>query len=46
MIHLLWLAGVALIIWKYCHHALRSEGRGTVSAEWLLQYRRQARPTS
>jgi hypothetical protein len=46
MIHLLWLAGVALIIWKYGHHVLRSDGPGTVSAEWLLEYRRQARTTS
>jgi hypothetical protein len=46
MIHLLWLAGVALIIWKYGHRALRSDDLGTVSPEWLHEYRREAHTSS
>ena len=46
MIHLLWLAGAALIIWKYKHHARRPDERGFVSAQWLHEHRRQAHTIS
>ena len=46
MIHLLWLAAAALIIWKYRHHALHSHDLGTMSAEWLHEYRREVHTTS
>ncbi|MGE5833843.1 MAG: hypothetical protein ACM4AI_05150 [Acidobacteriota bacterium] len=41
MIHLLWLAGAALVIWKYAHHLLGAGVPGTVSAQWLEEYRRE-----
>ncbi|HYN07732.1 MAG TPA: hypothetical protein VES67_10100 [Vicinamibacterales bacterium] len=47
MIHLLWLAAAALIIWwKYGHHALRADDLGTVSPQWLHEYRREAHTNS
>ena len=46
MIHLLWLAGAALLFGKYAHHALRVDDLGTVSSGWLHEYRRQAHTTS
>ena len=42
MIRLLWLAGAGLVIWKYAHHLLRPGVAGTVSAQWLDEYRREA----
>ena len=42
MIPLLLLAGAALLFGKYAHHALRAEDLGTVSPEWLHEYRREA----
>jgi hypothetical protein len=40
MIHLLWLSGVAaFMIWMYGRHALREDDLGTVSAQWLHEYR-------
>jgi hypothetical protein len=41
MIHLLWLSGVAaaVMIWMYGHRALGEENLGTVSAQWLHEYR-------
>jgi hypothetical protein len=42
MIHLLWLSGVAAVmIWMYGHRALRINDLGTVSAQWLHEYRRE-----
>jgi hypothetical protein len=40
---LLWLSGaaVALIIWMYGHRPLRADDLGTVSAQWLQNYRRE-----
>jgi hypothetical protein len=46
MIYLLWLAGAALIIWKFAHHLRRADVPGTVSAQWLHEYRRQPHTTS
>ncbi len=46
MIPLLLLAGGALLIGKYAHHVLGSNDLGTMSAEWLLEYRRQAQTIS
>ena len=46
MIPLLLLAGAALIIWKYAHHAFRVGNLGTMSPDWLVEYRRQAHTTS
>jgi hypothetical protein len=40
MIHLLWRSGVAAVmIWMYGHRALREDYLGTVSAQWLHEYR-------
>jgi hypothetical protein len=40
MIHLLWLSGVAAVmIWMYGHRARREDDLGTVSAQWLQEYR-------
>jgi hypothetical protein len=40
MIHLLWLSGVAAVmIWMYGHRALHEDDLGTVSAQWLHEYR-------
>jgi hypothetical protein len=40
MIHLLWLSGVAAVMaWMYGHRALREDDLGTVSAQWLHEYR-------
>jgi hypothetical protein len=40
MIHLLWLSGVAAVmIWMFGHRALREDDLGTVSAQWLQEYR-------
>jgi hypothetical protein len=40
MIHLLWLTGVAAVmIWMYGHRAFRADDLGTVSAQWLHEYR-------
>jgi hypothetical protein len=42
MIHLLWLSGVAAVmILMYGHRALRADDLGTVSAQWLHEYRRE-----
>jgi|SoiMethySBSTD1v2_1073268.scaffolds.fasta_scaffold33075_3 hypothetical protein len=45
-IHLLWLAGAALIIWKFAHHLRRTGVPSTVSPQWLDEYRRQPHTTS
>lgn len=45
MIHLLWLVG-ALILWKYGRHALHGDDLGSVSPEWLCEYRREAHTNS
>jgi hypothetical protein len=40
MVHLLWLSGAAaLMIWMYGHRAHRADDLGTVSAQWLHDYR-------
>jgi hypothetical protein len=40
MIHLLWRSGVAAVmIWMYGHRAFREDYLGTVSAQWLREYR-------
>jgi hypothetical protein len=40
MIHLLWLSGVAaLMVWMYGHRTFRADDLGTVSAQWLHEYR-------
>jgi hypothetical protein len=47
MIHLLWLAGVAAVmiwIWMYGHRARRDDDLGTVSAQWLHEYRCETHP--
>jgi hypothetical protein len=46
MIHLLWLAGAALILGKYGHHALHAGSLGSVSPQWLYEYRRDAHTNS
>jgi hypothetical protein len=46
MIPLLLLAGTALLFGKYAHHVFRAEDLGTVSHEWLREYRRDAHTTS
>ncbi|MCA1562139.1 MAG: hypothetical protein LC753_02475 [Acidobacteria bacterium] len=40
---LLWLSGaaVALIVWMYGHRPLPADDLGTVSAQWLQDYRRE-----
>jgi hypothetical protein len=45
MIPLLLLAGTTLLFGKYAHLALRAADLGTMSAEWLHDYRRQAHTT-
>lgn len=40
MIHLLWLLGAAaLVIWMYGRRGLLADDLGTVSAQWLHDYR-------
>jgi hypothetical protein len=46
MIPLLLLAGTALLLGKYAHDVLRAHDLGTMSAEWLVEYRRQAQTIS
>jgi hypothetical protein len=42
LIHLLWLSGVAaVLIWMYDYRARREDDLGTVSAQWLHEYRCQ-----
>jgi hypothetical protein len=45
MIHLLWLAVVAAVmIWLYGHRARRDDDLGTVSPQWLHEYRCETHP--
>ena len=40
MIHLLWLSGVAALFnWMHRRRALREDDLGTISAQWLHEYR-------
>ena len=41
MIPLFLLVGVALAFGKYARHALRAGDLGTMSPDWLVEYRRQ-----
>ena len=46
MIPLFLVVGAVLLFGKYAHHALRAGSLGTMSADWLLEYRRQAQTVS
>ena len=46
MIPIILLVGVALAFGKYAQHALRAGDLGTMSPDWLLEYRRQAQTIS
>ena len=48
MTQLLWLSGaaVALTIWVYGHRPLREDDLGTLSAQWLHDYRRETHQDS